>query len=298
MCVVGNDTGVMLFGGMNVNESLDDTWTWDGASWTQQMVPGPSARSAAATATLHGTVVLFGGSPNVDASPPAAVLGDTWTWDGTAWTQQNVTGPSPRAGAAMATLGNTVVLFGGGDEHFHQMTDTWSWDGSTWAQLTVTGPEARSGASMATLNNAVVMFGGMNLPAKAAPRILGDTWTWNGTSWKQQSVVGPDARSVASASTLGGVVVLFGGAEDCALAGDTWTWNGSSWKQQEVTGPSAREDASAATMNGNVVLFGGTTPCLDVQDDTWTWDGATWKKVNVAGPSTRYGAAMATVGGP
>jgi hypothetical protein len=198
----------------------------------------------------------------------------------------------------MATLGDSVVLFGGSDENLHQMSDTWSWDGSTWAQLKVSGPEARTGASMATVDNAVVMFGGDNFPAKAAPRILGDTWTWNGTSWNQQSVMGPSARAVASVSALSGVVVLFGGAEDCALAGDTWIWNGSSWKQQEVTGPSARESAGAATMNGNVVLFGGTTPCLDVQDDTWTWDGATWTKVHVAGPSARYSAAMATVGGP
>jgi len=50
-------------------------------------------------ATLNGTVVLFGGCPTIDCSAP---LSDTWTWNGTGWTQIGVTGPSARDGHAMA----------------------------------------------------------------------------------------------------------------------------------------------------------------------------------------------------
>jgi hypothetical protein len=39
---------------------------------------------------LPGKVVLFGGR---------AGNSDTWEWDGNAWTQRNVTGPSGRTGS-------------------------------------------------------------------------------------------------------------------------------------------------------------------------------------------------------
>jgi hypothetical protein len=57
------------------------------------------------------TVVLFGGQG------PHGVLGDTWTWDGTTWTQQRLAAhPPARSYAAMAydPAPGTVVLFGGG----------------------------------------------------------------------------------------------------------------------------------------------------------------------------------------
>ncbi len=58
-----------------------------------------------------GTVVLFGGGGR-------RPVGDTWTWDGTTWTQQHpATSPPVRCGTSMAydAATGTVVLFGGGD---------------------------------------------------------------------------------------------------------------------------------------------------------------------------------------
>jgi hypothetical protein len=48
----------------------------------------------------HCSIVLFGGGPPMGLD----VLGETWTWDGTSWTQRDVEGPSPRYLAAMAPL--------------------------------------------------------------------------------------------------------------------------------------------------------------------------------------------------
>jgi len=98
----------VLFGGYDAVSDLGDTWTWDGVSWTQQDVSGPSpARSSAAMATLNGTVVLFGGLREGSAVIPAAeaTLSDTWTWDGAKWTKLDVPGPSARFGAVMVTVG-------------------------------------------------------------------------------------------------------------------------------------------------------------------------------------------------
>src|SRR5579864_569990 len=82
---------VVLFGGA-ANGFPTDTWVWDGATWTQQNVSGPSGRDDFGMAALDGRVVLFGGLEN-----GSVTKGDTWHWVGASWTQDNVTGPSPRA---------------------------------------------------------------------------------------------------------------------------------------------------------------------------------------------------------
>ena len=60
-----------------------------------------------------GNVVLFGGITTGNAK-----LADTWTWNGSTWTQQSpATSPSARYSTSMAydsATGN-VVLFGGFD---------------------------------------------------------------------------------------------------------------------------------------------------------------------------------------
>jgi hypothetical protein len=70
-----------------------------------------------------GTVVLFGGFRTV------RLWADTWTWDGSTWTQQHpVPSPSARTAASMAydAATSTVVLFGGGGKR-HLLNTTWTW---------------------------------------------------------------------------------------------------------------------------------------------------------------------------
>ncbi len=104
--------GVIMFGGSTYaptpdgsnTVSLGDTWLWNGASWSQLNVPGPSPRSASVAAydSVRHVIVLFGGS-GPGGVPPALLFDDTWTWDGTAWTQQfPAHKPSPSFDAAMA----------------------------------------------------------------------------------------------------------------------------------------------------------------------------------------------------
>jgi hypothetical protein len=98
MAPLGED--LVLFGGGNhASVPLGDTWKFDGSAWTQLSVPGPSPRGATAMAPVAGELVLFGGW-DLDEHPPITELADTWTFDGTAWTERAVAGPSARAYAA------------------------------------------------------------------------------------------------------------------------------------------------------------------------------------------------------
>jgi hypothetical protein len=112
----------VLFGG---SSGGDETWEWDGTTWTLRATTGPSARASHAMVydSARGVTVLFGGSTGA---------GDTWEWDGTTWTQQAVSGPPSRALHAMAydSVRRKTVLFGGlAPGGNYPLSDQWEWDG-------------------------------------------------------------------------------------------------------------------------------------------------------------------------
>jgi N-acetylneuraminic acid mutarotase len=281
-------TAGLLFGG-SASQYLSDTWVWDGSSWTQSSVSGPSPRYRHSMAGLGGKVVLFGGvwtSPNVGSKPQYP--SETWLWDGAAWNQAGATGPGGREGSAMATLGDKVVLFGGTNvlDSNSFGGDTWLWDGASWTQANVGGPPGRDLHAMATLDDKIVLFGGFG-----GPEPLGDTWTWDGKNWTQLHVQGPPPRLSHAMATLNGKIVLFGGTgagpKDLA---DTWLWDGSTWKQAPGPGPSARSGHAMTAVGDKVVMFGGAGA-----SDTWLWDGSAWAQSTTAGPSYRESAALAAL---
>ena len=233
----------------------------------------------------NGTVVLFGGYG----------LGDTWTWDGSDWSEQfPPVSPSPRHDAAMTYDASTgdVVLFGGQSDNGTLLNDTWTWNGSTWSeQAPGNSPAARIGASMAfdPESSNVVYSGrfGFN-------QILNDTWTWNGTTWTQQHPAAspsPRWRAAMSDDPAADSVVLFGGegpipplpAGGNAL-GDTWTWSGSNWVPQSPSASPPALSSAAMTYDAaqqTVVMTGGATNGLPgaAVNDTWSWSGSTWTRV-------------------
>jgi hypothetical protein len=254
---------------------LGDTWTWDGTTWTRQaQADHPSPRYGAAMAydAATGTMVLFGGYEL--ASGALGVLNDTWTWNGTTWTQQHPAVSPPalnRASAAMAydAATGTVVLS-------EVDGSTWTWNGTTWTQQTpAASPPARFGAAMAydTATGTVVLFGGQS----STGHLLADTWTWDGTTWTQQApATSPHFRydTTMAYDATTGTVVLFGGTATNREFSDTWTWDGTTWTQQTpATHPFARGgDATAYdATTGTVVLFGGYSLHGKFLKDTWTW---------------------------
>jgi hypothetical protein len=102
---------VLLFGGNRVlfgtdraaDTLLHDLWAWNGRHWVELSdgANGPSARAEACGGydEERHRFVLFGGYEKTGAS--VRRLGDTWEWDGTAWTRVAETGPRARSGAAM-----------------------------------------------------------------------------------------------------------------------------------------------------------------------------------------------------
>ena len=220
---------VVLFGGFATGDN--STWTFDGSDWTQLSTPtSPPSRGGASMDydPAIGQMVFFGGYGCGQELSNAC--NQTWTFDGTNWTQLTITlptSPPPRMGASMVfdpSL-NQLLLFGGWPGFAPGMNDTWTFDGSTWTQLfPATSPPARWSAMMAfdSTNNDMVLFGGYENSAS------NDTWTFDGSNWTQQNPpLSPQPRvqgSMAYDPSLGQLVLYGGTGLYSPQFQDTWTW--------------------------------------------------------------------------
>jgi hypothetical protein len=251
---------VVLFGGY-AGTYLNDTWTFDGTTWTQvQALTAPPVRTNATMAfdRVARVLVLFGGYNG------SRYLGDTWLWDGSnsTWTKaapikspRAVTGPM----SFTDPVNGHVDVFGGYDGNFYQLK-TFQWTGTTWTSLNPAGVAwARSSAVCATdaATRTTVMFAGL---ADVNPN---NTWTWDGSTWTQQS---PSAQPPNRYGSPGSYdprlkrVIVFGGGQGGGVLNDTWAWNGNTWIQSfPATSPSAREGYGMAydAVLGHIVIFGG-----------------------------------------
>jgi N-acetylneuraminic acid mutarotase len=128
----------------------------------------------------------------------------------------------------------------------------------------------------------VVLFGGIHHNDSGNVVVLGDTWTWDGSTWtRQHPAVHPSGRFGAAMGydAATGNVVLFGGANSSVFLSSTWIWDGSTWTQQHpATAPPARIEATMAydAATSKVVLFGGANLSGagggdNYLGDTWTW---------------------------
>jgi hypothetical protein len=274
--VIGGEPVVVLFGGSelgetdaDVNEASNETWTWDGTSWTllHPSVSPPALKGARLVAdSTHGGLVLFGGSGSSDEATSF-----TYTFDGTTWTDRtdyddlrtNDHTPPARYGAMLAddVADGGVALYGGRTRDIlagDGLNDLWLWNGSTWSPLDAGTPEDTC-----------------NTTLKPCTR--------------SEAVMAPDP--------LTGGVVLFGGRTDIASdpSDETWVWNGAAWlKSAPLHVPGARVDSVFARFDSSTdVLFGGDPE--GTGDDAWSWDGIDWTAVPAA-PAPRSLAQMAVLG--
>jgi hypothetical protein len=226
---------VVLYGGAGVGNGTryGDTWEWNGRTWEEKNLRTPGARDHHAMAydEARGKIVMYGGLVGT------ALVGGTWTYDGTAWTMaDSITGPGPVGHHAMVydSRRQRVVTYGGAPPNGPRLSDTWEWDGTKWDRITTpTNPGPRSHHRMAydDARGVVVLFGGGDSTST-------DTWTYDGRDWKRQDTAGPTPRwsSAMAYDATRRRVVLFGGGRNArpfGSLGDTWEWDGAHWEQRQ-----------------------------------------------------------------
>ena len=199
MAYSSDRNAVVLFGGQTMTGVLEDTWLWDGFTWTDitdSLDESPTARQRAAMASADGTVYLVGGFSATTAS-----LNDTWRLDPGTWT--NITTINPgRFNMPGSSFSNGLVI-AGGDMGAGALTDaTEEFDPTTsiWTlQAPLPTPRQQSGASTEPQTGAVILFGGSD----ESDTILNQTLRYTGTTWSLLAPSqNPPARRLAAMATI------------------------------------------------------------------------------------------------
>jgi hypothetical protein len=283
---------IVFFGGVpdpNNPTYPNDTWTWDGASWTKQSpATKPPGRAGFGMAydSARGKLVIFGGSST------NGFLNDTWEWDGANWTQKaNGPGFLLHVGMAYDAARQQTVLYGGSVGTPFPLANTWVWDGTAWTQkFPATNPGPRSNFRMAydARHQQIVMFGGWNGSTE-----VNETWVWDGTNWTPKSPANPPSPrqdfGIAYDSNRQRVVLFSGILPPSVPADDlTYEWDGTNWAQdtpaQNPAG-NGRGGVSIAydAVHSQVVMFGGANSS-QIFADTWLF--------GAAGSSSSFFAAL------
>jgi hypothetical protein len=282
----------VLFGGLGSAGPLRSTWTFLNGGWhtagpaLPNLTNDPTSRFGAAMAfdPAIGRTVLFGGRDSEGHQ-----LADTWTFDGTNWT--NLTdalsgAPPARVNASLGydpDLGR-LVLFGGRSPSA-VFADTWEFDGTTWTSVgsaapnsTNTPPQRFSSSLVySAAAHALVLFGG-TVFRNATYVAVNDTWAFGAGGWQPlHPSRAPSPRASPSATVLpDGDEILFGGAGVTTALADTWMFDGTSWTNLTASlgsPPSARSAAFAVPVNvgngtGYALFFGGLGGPTSLAD-TW-----------------------------
>lgn len=151
-----------------------------------------------------------------------------------------------------------------------------------------------------SLRGRVVLFGGTSVGLPPGQLILGETWEWDGTTWKRMANTGPSPRygHALAYDSRRQRVVLFGGQTSVGgsdrYLDDTWEWDGAAWNQVVNAGPSARSNHAMVydSARSRIVLYGGFDG--SAKSDTWERNGVVWTAINSStGPGVRFRHAMA-----
>jgi hypothetical protein len=297
------------------------TWIWNGSVWTQlHPVHEPSIRSQVAIVYDPATkqVVLFGG---ISSLANTNMLNDTWTWDGTDWTQQHpVTSPPARDDAALAYDDATkqLVLFGGGSNGPRigglvppPLNDTWIWTGSNWIQqhpATIPLPVLLPSLTYDAAQQNLILFGGLYANTTPMRKELNDTWQWTGTDWVQlhpqtsphlfdmvngQQVLYSNPNMVYNPQNQQ-IFLLFGGDNTVTNAKLQvgWAWDGTNWSKTSVNGPQTAADTGDLVYDAGmqaVLEMTSFLPSTSISFDTslWKLEGQTWVKLDEWGQLSR-----------
>jgi hypothetical protein len=264
---------VVVFGGELPDGALSNqTWVWNGTTWSRvdrgfgSVPPARIGASMAYDAELD-QLILFGGE-----SSGRTLLDDTWLWNGASWIELSAPStPGPRTDAALAPgPDGELVLFGG---YGASVSSSAPADTTTPTSATTDASSASSTTSSST--TAVSGTSGTSgTSTSTSTSTAGTTTTTTAPSGISGSSGGSGGRS---------------GSASPAVLDDTWllesTPQGDDWVRANTPlHPAPTEGAAAAETSTGTVLFGGSSappsdPATGLSNRTWVWSGHRWSLV-------------------
>jgi N-acetylneuraminic acid mutarotase len=286
----------VMFGGVNSNGYLNDTWTYNLSLnvWTNRTpADSPPARIGHAMVYDSGTgaSVLFGGARQQGYMQ--VPINDTWAYDSANNTWTNRTppiSPQPSMGHPMAYGDNNkkTVLYS--ESGGIRSGETWTYDAGTNTWTNVTKPTSLKGRYKGKMvydpsSRSFLLIGGDNWQEPQ-----GDMYSYDSESNSWTKIDPYPARrgqTTMAYDSWNGVLVLFGGGSFSVPRSDTWIYNLSTraWKRMEpAVSPPARIGHAMAfdSAHGVMVMFGGYSSSWGDMGDTWTYNTRTntWTNMN------------------
>jgi cysteine-rich repeat protein len=276
--------GVLVYGGcadpttsLCDGALLEDTWSWDGASWTEHQTtntPGPRVLAELVWDPVAEHAVLLGGR---DAWVGEQTTQPPFAWNGTDWTPAGLSGdgPTPWLGAVWDAGRQRLVGVGGYASvplrHLERAPEG-------WIDPTVQPPPRDDGAIVwDSAREVLVLFGGDDGSTE-----YDDTWEFDGLTWRQRFGGPGPYRGDGNAfvyDPVRSLAVLHG-------PDGTWEWNGTTWAAGS-SGPGPRRKPSMVfdSAAGEVVLSGGWDPndSDNRYHDVWAYSAAGWAEVTTTG---------------
>ena len=327
--------------GSNVQQGAAYVFTQSGTTWTLQQKltasDGAEFNAFGGSVAVSGNTVLIGAvghqvGPNGDQG--AAYV---FTWNGTAWTQQQELTASDGAvddyfGASVALDGDTAVV----GAYDHQVGPdalgaayVFTRAGTTWTQqqeLTASDGVGfdEFGASVAVSGNTAVI-GAWSLPIDSnLDQGAAYVFTSNGTTWsQQQELIASDGATLDffgySVAVSGNTAVV--GAPGRQIGSNlpwgaayVFMWNGITWtEQQESTAPDEtppEQFGISVALSGNTAVIGASNYSSQGAAYLFTRNGSIWsqqQELTASVVGTAYGefgssvavnSNTAVIGGP
>jgi hypothetical protein len=281
---------IVLFGGrITPSQYTNETWEWDGASWSLRSQSGPTPRGELGLAfdPTHNETVLFGGFSSAPPNPPGEVA-DTWAWDGQTWHERIAPSVPARQSLAMAYAPSAggVLLFGGTDQvpgGLVALGDQWNWNGDAWfsPQLLPPAQNIPLLAFDSGRQAMVLVEGDRDVPD------FDSTWERRGVAWSNRSSFAPGSDFVGTVMAFdpdAGHTLLVASNRFQTSIGETWAWNGSYW----------------ALLNDSLTQWNANFPTAMAFDEsqhrimmvspmgTFAWTGASWLRLTTSAPGTTF----------
>lgn len=282
---------VVMFGGSmdgSANGGLNDTWTWNGTTWTQKSpatVPPTRQQATMDYDLARGVIVMFGGRIHGGPAGPTGAQNDLWEWDGTDWTLiPAINPPGIRYSANMVyDIGRGVhVLWGGVNASNVGYNETWEYDPTTqtWTQIfTAASPGSRVYAGMAydLSRGRTVLYGGRDDAFQPLTPLF---WEYDGSNWTTVAPSRMPGDMYGHAMVFDqqrGRIVMQGGRGPGFLSG-TWEYDGVHCYHYNAEASPAAGSYFAATaydlLRDRMVVCGGYNTSLQRSNDTWERDPA------------------------
>ena len=295
----GTLTAGLVYGGYgNPQDTSAKTVSYDGTNWTDLSSPGSDVvtgrnftRGGGGTQTA---AIFSGGNPTT---------GNTETFDGSSWSEQNNMSLARYGSGFIGTQTSGLYMGGAGAPGRTGVTE--DWDGSVWS-TTVSMATARNGTIHSKSGNASAAIVAAGYTGTAYPTT---TEEYNSNinaitkaAWASGGNVGTARRALwgCGTQTAG---LIFGGYEDPAVSAKTEEYNGSTWSEQNDLGTPGYHLAGCGTQTAGLAFARGSgTPTMPYTEE---YNGTSWSEQNDMGTaryvSCGFGlqtAAVCVGGGP